>query len=362
MMKSTGPVVLIATVALMLIPAVSGCIDPIDLDVGDPQRSLVVEGVVREGPGPHRVILSQSGAFAAGIEALRPRITGATVVVEVGDGTEVVLEELASPVLYESPAGALFGEVGQSYALRIELRDGTVYRSPAVTMRAAPDILALRSSLEEGSRLVNGVLISDPSIDLLVDAASFPDQPNYYRWTWQGTYSRQACYSTGGPFPTEFCDRCYLQVEGRSLVEVADDGLAAGNVLANQLAASFALAQDGFRFIPAFHITVLQESLTPEAFQFWSLIRDSRDNVGSLFDPPAEATFSNLENVDDPTDRPLGYFTVAGATAVDTCIRRDDFDPSVFFPALRPLRGQCGVTVPGSRTPPAGFIEACAAD
>ena len=359
-MSRSGIAVLSATLALALLLPTAGCVDPIDLDVGPAQRHLVVEGVVREGPGPHQVILSQSGAFTAGIEALRPRLPGATVTVEVGDGTEVALHERSGPTRYESEPGVLVGTVGQTYVLRVQLQSGQVYRSFPVTMRPATEILDLRTSLEEGSRLVNGVLISDPSVDLMVDAATTPGQPDYYRWTWEGTYSREACYSTSGQFPVQICERCYLNQEGTSLVEVADDGLAVGNVLANQRAASFTLAREGFRFIPAFHITVRQEALTPEAFQFWSLIRDSRDNVGSLFDPPAEATFSNLVNVDDPFDRPLGYFTVAGTASSDTCIRRDDFPLNTAFPALQPLRGQCGVTVAGSRTPPPGFVEACA--
>jgi hypothetical protein len=344
---------LLAFLASLLV--LSGCIDPIDFEVGEADRQLVVEGLVTEGWGPHEVRLTRTATFTQGHTAIRPPERGALVIIETSSGQEVTLWEQASG-RYVAPQGMIEGIPGESYKLRVVLADGTVYSSALETMLPAPEIIGFQSAFEMPGKVVNGVLVNTPQIAVMVDAAVDPDRDNYYRWTWRGTYQADVCTDSN-------CIRtvtCYIPLQGRSLVAIGDDRLTTSAVLAGQRVAEFEINRHTIRyFIWNFHIEVEQQALSADTYVFWSRIRELRDRIGSLFDPPGEAVFGNVTREDVSDSYALGHFTVAGTTRASTCVRLGQFPERPPLPAPDFLVGTCGGNIPGSTVPPPAFREAC---
>jgi hypothetical protein len=350
---------------LFLCIAVVGCVDPIDLDVGEHESRLVVDAEIKEGSGPHLVVLSRTGAFTQGLNAIRPAERGATVTVERASGGVFTLSEVQNG-RYQSFFPA---QVGETYTLNVVLADGTTYRSAPETMRATPGMSAVSAELQPYTELISGTPVQRHRVNFFVAANRTPNQTDYYRWSWSGTYAIQACYIQDG---REFCDTCYRPLSENNRSMVGTDITGTGSVLPRQRAGEVRLEErvrlpsgpqrlpimSGRAFGQAFMVTIQQESLTAETYNYWDGVRRFREDVGSLFDPPAENLPSNITRVGDPTDVTLGYFTVSGATRKSDCFRRSDFPG---FPTLgqpESIAGRCH-TLGGSVFPPPGWFDTC---
>lgn len=331
--------------------SLSGCIDPIEVSTGPPENRLVVEGLVTEGDGPHRVKLTRSAAFRRGIDALRPAERNAQVSIITGDGLEVQLLEISGGI-YETEIGQLIGQPGETYSLRIRLSDGTTFASEPAEMRPAPPVVSTYGIFERGTSVVGNILVDSPRISLRVDAASDPAQPTFYRWTWRGVFAADVCLGLA-------CQSCYLETAGASKVEVASNALVAGPVLPDQPVHNFMLPEDVLVVLKGLYVEVEQQSLTPEAYGFWSLIRTTRDQVGNLFDPPPDAAVGNVRNVENPSDFALGYFTVAGTSHASTCIRLTDYPERPPIQTEGFISGVCGQSVRGTTSMPQAYRDAC---
>jgi hypothetical protein len=336
-----------ALLAVLAALALSGCIDPIELNVGAPERRLVVEGLVTEGDGPHEVRLRRSGAFTQGADAIRLPVPNAVVRITSDEGASVTLTETGGGQ-YVAPVGALYGRPGVTYTLHIRLPDGTIYTSEPETMRRAADIAEISAELVQANEVIGGVLVQQPRIVLLVDGQPVQDETMYPRWSWRGVYHTFNCQGM-------VCRSCYIPARGVSNIQLAEVPLAPGTAAVRQTAALFPLPAEGEKFVHNFYIEVEQQALTPEAFNFWSRIRQTRDQVGSLFDPPPDAIIGNVAQEDDRTEYALGYFTVAATTRQSTCLRLTDFPERPSHQYDGAFSGAC----PGFPSPPPEFQQSC---
>lgn len=73
-----------------------------------------------------------------------------------------------------------------------------------------------------------------------------------------------------------------------------------------------------YKFAFGFLITIYQQSLSSDAFEFWEQARLNASQSGSVFDPVPGEVKSNIRNIDAPEEVVSGYFY---ATSIDT-IRR----------------------------------------
>lgn len=336
----------------------TGCIDPISLDVGPPEERLVVDGTLFEGSGPHVVRLSFPGAFSQGIEALRPAVRGAQVAIIDENGQEYPLSE-GSAGRYATAASALTAEIGRAYSLRIQLADGRLYRSEPQVMPPPGTVANPVPRFERLPTLTGSVLQHVPSVTVRLDAVADEAETSYLRWTWTGVWETAFC--TPPPLFSA-CYPCWIPASGRSLVNVADTPLSRGQALFNQLAIATPLTEVPERFGRGFVLNVRQESMTPDAFVYWRSMRDMRDRVGSLFDPPPDQVRGNLVNEADPNDYTLGYFTVASSETTTLCTRITDFpdrDPIPMQDFFLGNQQTCTVQWGGSLVRPEGFRELC---
>ena len=201
------------------------------------------------------------------------------------------------------------GKVGETYQLFV-LADGKSYESTRETMRACPDIdtIIVQYSREQ-FRARSDVLYD--GFDIYAQTQDVAGQENYYQWEW--THYRKALY----------CSKLFSQVEKMDLLvpcnppecwnivtntraQVESDKLRDGKIIVHPiLRAPFAIPPNKY------YLRIEQRAITPTVFAHFNSIKEKAENLGTLFDVPAQTSFNpNVFNVNDRGEKIIGAFNV----------------------------------------------------
>ncbi|MFO7997507.1 MAG: DUF4249 domain-containing protein [Bacteroidales bacterium] len=154
---------------LVLAALLPGCTEEYIVNLDAVERVLVVEGLITDTEGPHKIRLSMSNKFQ---EANAPTpFQWAMLYIECSDGTITPLEESdKEPGTYLTPA-AFTGSPNHSYTLHIETADGDTYRSEPQEL---PPPLAIDSLYWEKGNLMfyNRSNVSNNIYQIQIDGAS----------------------------------------------------------------------------------------------------------------------------------------------------------------------------------------------
>jgi len=119
-MKLKKSIIGILFVTLLLF--ISSCTeDVIEIDLSDLSDTIVIEGIISNSPGPHRVRISRARYIFDEWES--PIVSNATVTITDDQGNSDVLEEVEQG-LYQT--NSLTGVPGRTYTLRV-IVEGEVY-------------------------------------------------------------------------------------------------------------------------------------------------------------------------------------------------------------------------------------------
>lgn len=286
----------------------SACIDELNIDTGEGQRLLVVEGFIDTEPGPHRIRLSRSAKYGSILEDAIQKITNATVWIRDENGEQVFLTE-SSDGLYLTP-DTFRGEVGKKYTLNITLNSGERYISTPEEIQPVPDIDEVVVLTDVPFRIGAECYIrwTDP-----VDAA------NFYLLEADGEYVLNSkpwlfigrnAFGNPTPMPKDCCERCYVsEFSVDDELRIFKDNLSNGN---QQTELAGFIPDNGRRFMEKYMIIVKLSSLTREAFQFLDVVKEQLSIEGNIFDPPPATIRGNMINLDNPDESVIGYFRASG--------------------------------------------------
>ncbi len=258
------------------------CEDPIDLEIDEGPKRLVVEGTISDQEGPYLVKLTETTGYLD--ENRNPVINNATIVLIANSGERDTLEELKSGHYYTT---GIQGIVGESYHLEIALSDGSSYYSD-------PDELLPVSPIDSAYMLTRDRILGGAALP--PEEGAFPvvdyvNPPTFDYILWK-----------------VFID----DVQERDGVQVEDD----------------ALAQDDSAFVSGrpmygepinFSSTVkLQRwSLTEQAYEYYSTLVAQANNSGTPFDTPPAPIIGNLHNSTDSKEIVLGFFKASSVSEVE---------------------------------------------
>lgn len=156
----------------------SGCEEKMDIEFDDAiTQKLVVEGSISTDTTAHQVMLSWTTSFFSLEE--KDMVSGASVQISDNEGNVFPLIENEPGIYTTSPD--VYGEVGRTYTLSIQLADGSQYTATDEIYTAAPPIDSLRHS--------NNYNHFDPSMDFFgygYDVIFYGPEPagigDYYMW------------------------------------------------------------------------------------------------------------------------------------------------------------------------------------
>lgn len=302
------------------------CIDIFDLDTGISSNSLVVDALITDEPGPHKVLLSRAENYFARNTAPESQISNAIVEISSSLGEIELLTE-TKPGTYET-SSSFRGVVGEEYVLRIRLENGEMYESESELMPRKMEIDSLILSLEERSIVnENGVEVANNGIGIIVKS-KINDSNDLFRLRYETIHeiltNPELRILDDLPAPRECsgyvvgdgdivyvrpCTCCTCYVENNSTMTKLYNGrlFSSGESITNEI--DFIKDEDG-KFQIRFYVEVQQLSLTPRAFNFWSSLATQQE-TGTLFNQPPGKLISNIKSVQNPSEQVLGYFNVS---------------------------------------------------
>ena len=306
---------------------VPSCIDPIDFSKADDSKSLVVDGLITNEPGPYVVYLERTSAYnSSSIQT--EKVEGAIVIISDGIGNSEILTETYIPGIYKTDPGGIRGIPGRYYKIEIETPDGKQYESMPELLRAVPGIDTIYYERQQHQEIDdNNNTKTFDGFQIYIDTSDPDTVNNYYMWSWGGTHevhTQPWDYKFKRvPAPKDCCATCWTtDLPGQ--LDVLDDKFFDGNQIHKKPVAFVRIKDsDNTRlFRGKYYFKVKQLSLTKEAYNYWSSLKEQISSAGSMFEPPPSAITGNIENCENPEDIIFGYF---GASAIST--------KSVFIPA-----------------------------
>jgi hypothetical protein len=131
-------------IILAIAVSLCSCKELYDYNVETTGDYLVVEGMITDDPGPYTVTLSKAVAYSNDLRLYNYNPgyeTGAAVTIKSDKGEDVLLyEDKTIPGRYATRQEDLTGEVGHTYWLSIQTKDGVVYESYPSLLSGKPDI------------------------------------------------------------------------------------------------------------------------------------------------------------------------------------------------------------------------------
>lgn len=302
----------IILVALALIVINVSCVDPISLENQGQNNVLVVEGGITTDFGPHIIKLTNSAKYGTIFDGVVQNVSQASVFITDESGNIVRLEEIGSGN-YETP-GDFRGEVGRSYTLIIETRDGKEYMSSPEVLNGVAIIDSLYFEFKK-TPIINASGNDDfvSGVNVFAVLKDNAESRNYYNWKTNGTYrikTNPELYTpprSTSPVPKDCCDICYI-TEINENIEVVSDRLFDGNEYIHNV---FFVEDDGARFSDKYVLNVEQFSLSKSAYDFYALLNNQLQIKGDIFDPPPAEIGGNVICISNPQEKVVGYFTAS---------------------------------------------------
>lgn len=315
---------------------ITACVDPLKVDEPENNRRIVVDGIITNAPGPYQVKLFYTNKLnTTRLVAFEP-VTNALVAIHDDLNNVAFLTEV-SPGLYMTNENDMRGELGRSYHVNITTSNEKEYRSAPQRLTSAGEVTHVYFEFVKdalpGSQ-------SDSFVDglkVFMDTKGDLGGSNLYRWRWTTIHKvksnpeLETRTTPGGeiPIPQPCSGYIYQQ---RQLIQVgectccicwsynySENAQVSKNELVNQNTYNKIdlgiIPVTSMHFYDKYYLEAQQLSLSEEAYDFWNLVEKQQSGATDLFQPNAIKIRGNIENVADPDEEVLGYFSVSGVAS-----------------------------------------------
>ncbi len=291
-------------VLLFCAVVVNSCQYPVDSsDLPDPQRFIVIDAELSETYARVSVTYTLTEVTPQGAY-LFPKPPKATAYVLDSKGNRADFK------IDGSRDTTFRGTIGETYKLYVTA-DGETYESSEETMRRCPEIDTLRPVYaREPNRDPNDLLYD--GFDVYAEFQDIAGQDNYYQWDWVHYERRISCdkiMEDGREVQVPCTPYDCWSIKYNTRVIAQSDKLRDGNPIAQRIVRIPFATPPG-----AYYLRVEQRAVTPRVYDYLKALEIQTQNVGSIFDIPAQTRFSpNVSNVNNPKEQILGVFNVFSA-------------------------------------------------
>jgi hypothetical protein len=297
-------------IAFLFLLGLSACLEPFNPDIPDNQQSfLVVDGIITDNPGPYTVKIWEASSFN---DDNQP-VSGVQVSIEEQDGPTENLTESSTGV-YQTTS--LQGLVGKSYRLNLNYL-GQQYQSTWETIYASPEIDSVYYQFE--TRGTTEQDIDENGIQFFVDNQGGDEAVRHFRYEWDETWQLGVNWRSGNAYigndmvePTQNpVYRCWTSSTSTTINLATTVGLTENVLSAHPL--DF-ISSDGERFTERYSILIKQYALSETEYDFWKNLRESNQELGTLFDKQPANISGNISS--NTGEKALGYFSASGVKEV----------------------------------------------
>ncbi len=305
------------------------CIDQIDIGLGE-EPVLIIEGSLTDQPGPHVVNLDFSTGFNknALFEKTRSEVQGAQVDIVDNQGGRTNLIDQKNGKYQTSQN--FKGKSGVAYHVEVVLSNGKRYQSLPETLLPATEIIQgsfEKRDLEVVTETSTGFV---KSIFFKLDIQDNPEQNDYYRWRYRGTYQVFAPLGNlpdtciiacpRGPCWETIAD-CWATDFDFQFLKVDSDTRFNGELLKEFEIYSIQVDR---RFNIGYSALIEQHAISERSHNYWQAVKNQIGNNGTIFETPNFRINGNIRAVEDPDEFVLGYFNVSSVSSVRVFVDRDD--------------------------------------
>ena len=285
--------------ALMLMVAMTACLEPYSPpEIKDDVNILVVDGFINTTNNSSQVYLSKAVPLSYNGET--QAVSNALVQVEEENGASYILQEL------ESGSYSLTNmnlDPAKRYRLSVRTNNDSKYFSDFIDLVPTPQIDSITWHASQ----------QQPGIDIFVNTHDDSGRSKYYRWTFEETWLYRSNYGASYKIVRGQVEWNELDIS-RCFHNKPSTEIHVGSTvqLANDVIRNFPLV-----FIPVlsqkvsvkYSILVKQQSLTKEAYNFWTQLKKSTESLGGLFDPLPSQVLGNMYSENNSAEPVLGYFS-----------------------------------------------------
>jgi hypothetical protein len=286
----------------------SACLEPISFQPPPlSEQPLVVSGQFTDNPeANNEIVISRATKFGSKAS-------------DVVEGANVTLISAAGEVPYTEVEAGRFRQErlvaipGQSYQIRITLSNGKEYLSKPQLMPKSQPAGTLYREWGRGYVLQqNGVERQEPVIDLFMDISINKQNLESPLLKWQiiEAYSFPEA-SCGGLHQPKTCYREFA-FRARVFPILNTSMIAENEIKRYQVGRKAMLRREEFEGVH--FISVLQQSINQETYDYWNRVNELLDQDGTVFDKPPAAISGNIFNVNDPDEIVFGVFEVSAVT------------------------------------------------
>lgn len=303
------------------------CVEVYDIRYNLNADVLTVDGFVTNERG---LTVNLRLSRSTGRDYYSQPLRDCVVEVKVGGGSVMTLKEFSSGV-YVAPA-SFQGQVGQTYQLHFKTPEGKVYESATERLSAAPPIAKLYHQFNQNGFLnQTGKQVTYSALEVYADFNDPKDEQNYYLWRWMDFEEQGICATCeGGKLDSKTflcvpernsritydyrCDNACWEIYYSNDVNVFSDIYTNGRTVTARQVAKIPFYSTGAGFgNQAALVEIQQYSISANAYEYYKLLSDQTQNTGNLTDTPPAAIIGNVRNVNDATEKVVGFF---GATGV----------------------------------------------
>jgi hypothetical protein len=289
---------------------INSCIVPYYPQTTENEELLIVEGVITDQHEINTIKLHMSVPLWK-ISNEKP-LKGCKVWISDDMGKVDSMKE-ASIGTYVTSINTFQGKTGRKYILHIitpEAYRGHSYESLPMEMKPVPPIDDI--SYEKKAFITNPRPIE--GCEIYVNTYDPTDKCKFYKWKYSETWEfhlpfdvqNKVCWITSDPDKILIKNTSILGEDRVSGFPI--------NSIENPVD----------KLSVKYSILVTQYSLNEDEFNYWESLKNTLDQIGSLYDIIPAAIPNNIYCIEDPNEKTLGYFSVSAVTSKRAFIK-DDF-------------------------------------
>lgn len=316
-------VLLITIIISMLI----SCIDPYEANLGNPNKVLVVEGLLTDDNNNPDTLKIQYSIDVGGVVKREPvKATQARIWLNSTNQPIQLIEK--GEGIYLPPPNFKINP-SEKYTLRFTLPDNQQYESTPQQIIPTPSISNIHENFNFKSRLSADGKRFLSANEIFVDFQDEANQKNFYLWQYTHyerlsycatcdnqlyDFDSQSCVDKSRlaglnrpePYYDYVClEDCYAIFRSKN-VNVLSDIASDGRLIKGRL-----VAKIPFYSFSGCVVEIKQMCISPETYNFYKVLESQSQTTGGLADTPPAAIVGNIKNVNNPTEKIVGTFFVA---------------------------------------------------
>jgi len=270
-------------------------------EIANPPTSLVVEGFINNGPDSTYFDLTHTYKLNDSTGATAE--TGASVSIQGSDNSSYSLGEVGNG-LYGANLPAL--NPTTTYRLYINTTEGKQYASDYVPIVANPPIDSVN-------------FVRNNGININVNTHDPTNTARYYRWEYQETWEFHSAY-----FATlQFLNNQLVNYSPNTIATCWSGDISTRIILGTTSQLTTAIVSqlplvtiplNSIELSVKYSILVKQYALTENAYNWWSVMQNNTENIGSIFGVQPSTDQGNIRCLNDTTEQVVGYVS-AGNTS-----------------------------------------------